>query len=86
MILSESMNKYITQDPDILSGKPIITGTRMSVSSIMELLASGMDLKEILDEYPFLTREQVQAAIEYAAKIVQKEKTYIFRKKSDESA
>lgn len=69
---------YITQDPDILGGKPIIKGTRMSVESILELLASGEEIKTILKEYPFLNREQIQAAIDYAAKLVGKTESYIF--------
>lgn len=57
------MKALITQDPKILGGKPIIARTRMSVESILELLASGMKINEILKEYPFLTKRQVQAAI-----------------------
>ncbi len=70
----------ITQDPAILGGKPIIAGTRMSVESILELLSSGMEMKQLLKEYPFLKKEQIQAAIDYAAKIVGKEESYIFDK------
>lgn len=72
------MNKLITQDPDILGGKPIIKGTIMSVESILELLASGMGVDEILQDYPILKREHVLAAIEYASKLVGKTKSYIF--------
>lgn len=61
------MKKLITQNPHILGGKPIITGTRISVEVILEFLAGGMEIKEMLKEYPFLTREQIQAAIQYAA-------------------
>lgn len=74
------MKNLITQDPDILGGKPIISGTRMSVETILELISSGMETKDILNEYPFLTKEQVQAAVNYAAKIVSKEESYIFDK------
>lgn len=65
------MKSLITRDPDILGGKPIITGTRMSVEIILEFLAGGMEIKEILKEFPFLTRQQIQAAIEYAVKAVE---------------
>ena len=61
------MKKLITQNPAILGGKPIITGTRMSVEVILEFLAGGMEIKEMLKEYPYLTKEQIQAAIRYAA-------------------
>lgn len=74
------LKKLITQDPDILGGKPIIAGTRMSVESILELLSSGMEIKEILVEYSFLEKEQIQAAIDYAKILVGKEESYIFDK------
>lgn len=72
------MKKLITQDPKILGGKPIIAGTRMSVESILELLASGMEIEEILKEYPFLQKRHVLAAIDYASKLVGKTETYLF--------
>ena len=71
------MGKYITQNPAILGGKPIISGTRMSVEAILELLASGIEIKEITKEYPFLKKAQVQAAIDYATKVVSREEKYI---------
>lgn len=73
------MKKLINQDPKILGGKPIIAGTRMSVEVILEFLAGGMEIKEMLKEYPFLTRKQIQAAIQYAVEKVGK------RKKSSKS-
>ena len=74
------MKNLIIQDPKILGGKPIIAGTRMSVESILELLASNMTVDDIVKEYPFLKKDQIQAAIQYAAKIVGKEESYIFEK------
>lgn len=74
------MKRLITQDHKILGGKPIIAGTRMSVEAILELLASDMSIDDILKEYPFLKRNQIQAAIEFAAKIVGKEESYLFEK------
>ncbi len=65
----------ITQDSRILGGKPIISGTRMSVEVILEFLAGGMEIREMLREYPFLTMKQVQAAIQYAAKQVGSKKS-----------
>lgn len=69
------MKSLITQDPKILGGKPILAGTRMSVEVILEFLAGGMEIKEMLKEYPFLTMEQIQAAIQYAAKQVGSKKS-----------
>jgi len=73
-------SKLITQSPEILGGKPTIAGTRMSVEVIMESLAGGMEVRDILKEYPFLTKRQVLAAISYATKLVEKEESYIFEK------
>lgn len=69
------MNKLITTNPKILGGKPIIAGTRMSVEVILEFLAGGMEIKELLKEFPFLTKKQIQAAIQFAAGRVGKEKS-----------
>lgn len=74
------MENLITQDPKILGGKPVIAGTRMSVEAILELLSSEMEIPEILKEYPFLTKQQIQAAIDYSAKLVGKEESYLFEK------
>lgn len=61
--------KIIT-DPTILGGKPIIAGTRISVELIMNFLAAGMSVEDILDEYKELTRAEVLGAIAFAAKLV----------------
>lgn len=74
------MKSLITRDPKILGGKPIIAGTRMSVEVILESLAGGMSIEEMLREYPFLKKKHIQAAIDYAAKIVGKEESYLFEK------
>ena len=72
------MSNLIIQNPDILGGKPIIKGTRMSVESILELLASGMKIDEILKDYPILKKEHILAAIEYASRLVGKTQSYVF--------
>lgn len=53
----------IISDPKILDGKPVIAGTRISVELILDRIASGMSVKEILKDYPHLTVSQIQAAI-----------------------
>ncbi|VEN74574.1 conserved hypothetical protein [Candidatus Desulfarcum epimagneticum] len=58
----------ITADPNILGGKPIIKGTRLSVEFILELLASDMTENEILADYPHITREDIHACLRYAAR------------------
>lgn len=57
----------IVLDPAILAGKPVIKGTRIPVSLILNLLANGADTAEIKADYPSLTDEDIQAAIAYAA-------------------
>ena len=54
----------IITDPEILGGKPVIAGTRISVALIMERLAEGRSVADILTEYPHLT--QIVATIEWA--------------------
>ncbi|PKP56099.1 MAG: antitoxin [Candidatus Altiarchaeales archaeon HGW-Altiarchaeales-1] len=67
------MEDKIVVNPKILSGKPIIKGTRISVEFTLEMLSSGMSVDDITDEYPHLKREDVLAAIEYAAKSIKHE-------------
>lgn len=67
----------ISIDPEIRHGKPIITGTRVPVDIILGSLAGGMGLKEIANEYG-IGREDILAAIEYAAKIVAKEEIKVY--------
>jgi uncharacterized protein (DUF433 family) len=57
----------ITADPEILGGKPVIAGTRISVQLIVEKMEEGWSIQDQLEDYPHLTREQIIAAIAYAA-------------------
>ncbi len=57
----------IVANPEILGGKPIIKGTRLSVEFILELLASGMTRSEILADYSHITEADLNAVLEYAA-------------------
>ncbi len=63
----------ITVNPKILGGKPIIKGTRISVEYILDLLASDVTEKEILEDYPHLTREDISACLKYAARSMKNE-------------
>jgi uncharacterized protein (DUF433 family) len=63
----------ITLHPKIAMGKPIIKGTRISVDFILELLASGTTVQQIVKEYPQLTKENVLEAITYARKSLKHE-------------
>jgi len=71
-----SLIERIEINPDILVGKPVIKGTRISVEQIMRMLASGMEVKEILEEYPHITKKDIRAAIFYATELVQDFRAY----------
>lgn len=59
--------KYISIDANIRFGRPIITGTRISVYDILSWLANGMSINDILEDFPELYEEQIKACLAYAA-------------------
>ena len=63
----ERLNR-ITVEEGKCGGRPCIRGYRMRVTDVLQLLAAGASFEEILVEYPFLEREDIYAAIEYAAR------------------
>ena len=65
---------HIVVNPDVLVGKPIIKGTRISVELLLDWFASGWSYDDILQAYPHLTREQVQAAMAFAAEFFKEER------------
>lgn len=67
--MSNPLLERISIDPNICFGKPCIRGTRIWVSLILDFLASGMSIKEILEEYSSLTEEDIRAAIAYGAEM-----------------
>jgi uncharacterized protein (DUF433 family) len=70
---SFDMNNEIVVDSKVCSGKPVIRGTRIMVKNILGMVAGGYTLRQIVEAYPELTPEQVQAALEYAAEVVDEE-------------
>jgi uncharacterized protein (DUF433 family) len=60
-------DKYITMEPGKRSGKPCIRGLRITVSDVLDYLASGMSEDEIIEDFPELTREDIKAALAFAA-------------------
>lgn len=60
-------HQYITIDPNIRSGKPIIRGMRITVYDILEMLSDGMSHDEILTDFPKLTEDDIMAVLAYAA-------------------
>ena len=63
------MSNRITSDPAICHGKPCIRGLRYPVESVLEWLAGGMTIEEILADYPDLERDDILAALAYAARL-----------------
>jgi uncharacterized protein (DUF433 family) len=70
-----TLMKRITIEPGKRSGKPCIRGIRMTVYDVLEYLASGMSFEEILEDFPFLQKEDILACLSYAAN---KEKIELF--------
>lgn len=60
----------ITMSADVMLGKPVIRGTRITVEHVLEELAAGMTFDELLEAHPRLTREDLQAAVAYAIEAV----------------
>ena len=58
---------YITIDPNISFGKPCIKGTRFTVYDVLDYMAGGMTVEDLLEDFPYLTREGIQAALAFAA-------------------
>ncbi len=63
----------ITANPQIMLGKPVIKGTRITVEFILEQLAEGASIEEILAEYPGLAREDIQACLAYSHDVISRD-------------
>lgn len=68
--------KSIVADPEILTGKPVIRGTRIPLDLILKKLAEGVQVKEILKDYPRLTKSHIQEILKYAHSLVAREEVY----------
>ena len=71
-------HERIVVDPDVLVGKPVIKGTRISVELIIDLLARGYSKEQILEQYDHLTAEDIQACLAYASESLRSERVYAF--------
>jgi uncharacterized protein (DUF433 family) len=74
--MEQSLLNRITIHPQILSGKPIIRGMRISVEQILKSLAANVSVEELLTEYPELERDDIHAALLYAATVISEERVY----------
>ncbi len=75
----QSLLGRITVDPDILTGKPTIRGLRITVEQVLKALAAGISQHELLEDYPELEQEDIQAALLYAAERVGEEQVFMVR-------
>jgi len=74
--MENQLLQRITLDPNICHGKPCIRGLRYPVELILELLSSGMNAKEIIDDYDDLEHEDILAALLFAARLTQVKSIY----------
>ena len=70
----------IVADTNVLVGKPVIKGTRISVELVMDLLAAGYSTRQILDQYDHLTPDDLQACLAYAREVIRSERVYAVKK------
>ena len=68
--MERTLLNRITNNPEILTGKPIIRGMLMSVEHVLKMLARGISHNEIIEEYPFLEEDDIKACLLYAATII----------------
>ena len=68
---------YISSDPSVLVGKPVIRGTRLSVDFLLGLMAEGWTEERLLENYPQLRREALQAMYAFAAECTRDEQVYV---------
>lgn len=71
--MEENTRARIVVNPKIMVGKPIIRGTRIPVDAIIKRVADGMTMKEILEDYPKITQEDIRAALLYALDVIRGE-------------
>lgn len=71
------MKRYIISNPDILGGKPVISGTRIPVDQILFLLKNGFTVEAIQEEYPQLSKEIISGTVDEAAEFLNKNASQI---------
>ena len=70
------MDARIESDPDVMMGKPVIAGTRITVEAILERLGAGESIDDLLEAHPQLTKAAVQAALRFAAEALRADVVY----------
>ena len=70
----------ISADPNVLVGKPVIKGTRISVELVLDLLAGGYTHDQIRQQYDHLTQEDIQACLAYAGEVIRSERMFAVKR------
>jgi uncharacterized protein (DUF433 family) len=68
--------EHIHSDPELLSGKPVVKRTRLSVEFLLELFANGWSAEQVLEGYPNLTRDSLRSVFAFAAESTRDERTF----------
>ena len=64
------MSERISINPEVCNGRPVVRGTRSAVQTVLEFLAAGDSVEDVLEEYPGLKRADVQACLDYASRVM----------------
>ncbi len=64
------MSQRISIDSDVCNGRPVVRGTRIAAQTVLEFLAAGDSVEDVLEEYPCLVRADVQACLDYASRVM----------------
>ncbi len=72
----KTWREWIVSNPSVMMGKPVIAGTRITVELILEKLAAGETIEDLLEAHPRLTREAIQAALAFAAEALRADVVY----------
>jgi len=70
---NRAYKERISVDPEIMLGKPVIKGTRITVELILKKLSEGMTFEELLEAYPHLSKDDILAALSYSADVIAQE-------------
>lgn len=74
--MPQDLNQLVISNPEIMMGKPVIRGTRITVESILEKLAAGETQDQILAAHPRLTHDAIQAALAFATQVLRADVIY----------
>lgn len=72
----KELSRRITVNSEVMVGKPTIRGLRITVEQILKALAGGVTVEELLEDYPELEKEDIQAALIYASELVNEEQVF----------